>query len=64
MGDLFVLPRSEAPARAVVAGRSAEILFFTGVRYYRMEDAVITTPVKRRRRSKKTADLVRAELHG
>lgn len=39
MGDLIVMSRfKSSPARVVDAGSSAEILFFTGVRYYRMEE--------------------------
>ena len=40
MGDLVVMSRAKPlPARALGAGHSAEILFFTGVRYYRMDEA-------------------------
>ncbi len=49
VGNLLVLPTRKAPARAVEAGRSADILFFTGVRYYRMEEAApVPTDAKRR----------------
>lgn len=41
MGDLIVMSRPKPfPAREFFASHSAEILFFTGVRYYRMDDAV------------------------
>lgn len=54
MGDLIVMSRAKPlPAREMFVGHSAEILFFTGVRYYRMdESADVTVPdarVKRRR---------------
>ncbi len=40
MGDLIVMSRPKPfPAREFFASHSAEILFFTGVRYYRMDDA-------------------------
>lgn len=40
MGDLIVMSRLKtSPDRAFSAGHSAEIAFFTGVRYYRMEEA-------------------------
>lgn len=43
MGDLIVMSRSKPlPRRELVA--SAEILFFTGVRYYRMPDVVVAMP--------------------
>lgn len=55
MGDLIVMSRAKpVPPRERIA--SAEILFFTGVRYYRMpDDAAVKTslgaavPAKRRR---------------
>ena len=41
MGDLIVMSRPKPfRAREFSASHSAEILFFTGVRYYRMDDAV------------------------
>lgn len=41
MGDLIAMTRPQPlPARAYVASHSAEILFFTGVRYYRMDEAL------------------------
>ena len=56
MGDLIVMSRAKTPpARDLVAGHSAEILFFTGVRYYRMDEvaepvvAVKRVLAKRRR---------------
>ena len=40
MGDLIVKTFARSlPARYFDAGHSAEILFFTGVRYYRMDEA-------------------------
>ncbi len=40
MGDLIVMSRPKPlSAREFSASHSAEILFFTGVRYYRMDDA-------------------------
>ena len=40
MGDLIVMSFAKSPpARGLDAGHSAEILFFTGVRYYRMDEA-------------------------
>lgn len=40
MGDLIVMSRQKSLlAREFFAGHNAEILFFTGVRYYRMNDA-------------------------
>lgn len=42
MGDLVVMSRPKPlPAREYFAGHSAEIHFFTGVRYYRMDDAMV-----------------------
>ncbi len=42
MGDLVVMSRPKSlPAREYVAGHSAEIHFFTGVRYYRMDDTMV-----------------------
>ena len=52
MGDLVVLSRPKTPARPVVAGESAAILFFTGVRYYRFDQLDVPSApvaVKRRR---------------
>ena len=41
MGDLIVMSHPKPfPAREFAASHSAEILFFTGVRYYRMDDAI------------------------
>lgn len=51
MGELIVLPRAERPSHPVPSSnRSAEILFFTGVRYYRMTDAPPAPVIKTRRR--------------
>ena len=53
MGDLIVMPRPKTLARTSAAGESAAILFFTGVRYLRLDDAVAVSPSKigRRRRA-------------
>ena len=56
MGDLIAISRPKPlPVREFLAGHSAEILFFTGVRYYRMAEAVEPLAVKlgahKRRRS-------------
>lgn len=51
MGHLIVLPLAERPSpRAPISGRSAEILFFTGVRYYRVTDETASPAAKPRRR--------------
>lgn len=47
MGDLVVMSRPQPqPARAFAMDHSAEILFFTGVRYYRMAEAIEPAAVK------------------
>ncbi len=58
MGVLVSFPRPTTPARAMVDGHSAAILFFTGVRYVRMDDAAMRAcrvaavpPIKKRRRA-------------
>ncbi len=59
MGDLIVMSRAKLPpARDLDVGHSAEILFFTGVRYYRMDEAepvvsklAVAELVTKRRRS-------------
>ena len=52
MGVLIAMTSSVSPPRFRPKrdGDSAEILFFTGVRYYRMPDAVTPSEPKRRRR--------------
>ena len=62
MGHLVELPTKRAPARAVEPGHSAAILFFTGVRYYRMDEAAPPSMpcASRRSRKRKTQP---AELH-
>ena len=52
MGDLVSMTPSTNPSRfrPRPAGETAEILFFTGVRYYRMPDAVPVAPVRVRKR--------------
>lgn len=70
MGDLLVLPSARSPSRSVPVSANAEILFFTGVRYYRFEDMPIAeavAPKKRRhkaavRRVRVKADPLRCEL--
>ena len=55
MGDLISMTRSASTfvARPHTGG-DAEILFFTGVRYYRIEDETpVATPTRSRRRSEK-----------
>lgn len=56
MGDLLVLPSTRSPSRSVPAQTGAEILFFTGVRYYRFEDAPPAEAVAPKKRRHKTAD--------
>lgn len=54
MGNLLVLPlSSKRAATCYSAGHSAEILFFTGVRYHRIADdtaAIAMTPPGRLRK--------------
>ncbi len=69
MGDLVLLTRPAAPARSIVEGGSAAILFFTGVRYYRSEESAMpaaSVGPKRRRSTKprKSRRAVLVELHG
>ena len=69
MGDLVLFSRSHAPARDIVSGEGAAILFFTGVRYVRAEDFTLPVPPaaeKRRRpaRPRKSRRDVLIELHG
>ena len=53
MGDLVHMPCRKTAPRDIVAGETAAILFFTGVRYQRFEDDVALAPavVTKRRRS-------------
>ena len=57
MGDLIAISRpTPLPNREFLAGHNAEILFFTGVRYYRMAEtiepvAVVKLGAHKRRRS-------------
>lgn len=53
MGHLVELPINRAPVRAVEPGHSAAILFFTGVRYVRMDDAATPVPAYATRRGRK-----------
>ncbi len=63
MGHLVELPIKKAPARAVEPGHSAAILFFTGVRYVRMESEASPAPCATRRgREMKRAKPPAAEL--
>lgn len=61
MGDLIIMKRSQDIARvAIASGESAEILFFTGVRYYRMaEDETPASLVRRRSEKAKKASQAR-----
>lgn len=66
MGDLIVMPRSNLPSRPRnIPGGGATILFFTGVRYYRMneEKTPVATP-KRRRSVKANKASVSRRLEG
>ncbi len=65
MGDLILMSRPKVAARSVVVGETAAILFFTGIRYQRLDDsaappAPIVTKRRRPSRSKKSN---LAELH-
>ena len=69
VGDLIVMTRPNRPSRGPIAATSsAEILFFTGVRYYRMPDETLpSSPEKRRVRpskAKKASETRRVTLHG
>ena len=68
MGDLVLLTRPSAPARSIVAGESAAILFFTGVRYYRSEEFAAPMasagPKRRSTKPRKSRRDVLVELHG
>ena len=64
MGVLVSFPTPQSSVRTLADGHSAAILFFTGVRYLRMDDAATfldacaaAAPAKRRRapRAKKPA---------
>lgn len=64
VGDLIVMSGTRTPrCERLDPDHSAEIHFFTGVRYYRMSDEVLAQasasvamkPVRRRRRSAKAA---------
>ena len=61
MGHLVELPTNRASAHTVEPGRSATILFFTGVRYYRMEEAAPpvapSAPHRGRKRKARPAEL-------
>ena len=64
MGDLIVMTRPTGQSRRETSQHvSAEILFFTGVRYHRMpeqivlEDIVVVSPARRRsEKAKKAAE--------
>jgi hypothetical protein len=62
------MTRANRPPRGLVAATaSAEILFFTGVRYHRMPDETSPIPpVKKRSRvkAKNATDALHAMLHG
>jgi hypothetical protein len=58
MGKVIALPLSRKIATAQPEGATAEILFFTGVRYYRMSEeeiAKLATPPQRRTKAKAVA---------
>lgn len=66
MGDLISMTRTTAPAPfRPHTGGDAEILFFTGVRYYRVADDVpaktITHSRRRLDKAKTNADVLRPE---
>lgn len=67
MGDLLVLPSPRLRTRAQAGRADAEILFFTGVRYYRMDDLAepkAAAVPKRRRSTRARRKLVQPlELH-
>ena len=64
MGDLIVMTRPTGVSRREIpCDASADILFFTGVRYHRMpeqisvEEAAVASPVRRRsEKAKKAAE--------
>ena len=74
MGVVVSFSRSAEPARRVTVaetadGRTAAILFFTGVRYLSPDDAAlylrehdVPSPAKKRRRSPRVAKPAAAEL--
>lgn len=58
MGKVIALPLSRKIAAVQPEGATAEILFFTGVRYYRMSEeeiAKLATPPQRRTKAKAVA---------
>lgn len=58
MGKVIALPLSRKIATVQPEGATAEILFFTGVRYYRMSEeeiAKLATPPQRRTKAKAVA---------
>jgi hypothetical protein len=58
MGKVIALPLSRKIATVQPEGATAEILFFTGVRYYRMSEeeiARLATPPQRRTKTKAVA---------
>jgi len=67
VGDLIVMPSPKTLSRSVT-GENAAILFFTGVRYQRMDEVALPAPVaskrRRSRRPKKLDALARIELRG
>lgn len=68
MGDLIAMTHSTGTSRrAAPASGSAEILFFTGVRYYRMAEEVLPQPPRPKRRRSDKAKRAAARplpLHG
>ena len=68
VGDLIVMTRANRPPCGLVAASaSAEILFFTGVRYYRVPDEASPIPPAKKRsrvKAKKAAEALHAaRLH-
>ena len=68
MGDLIVMTRpTRTPPGAIAAHAGAEILFFTGVRYFRMPEETPPPPCEKKRtrplKGKKAIQLRASKLH-
>lgn len=68
MGDLIVMTRPNRISRGLIAAtEGAEILFFTGVRYFRMPEESPASPRDKKRartlKGKKAIEARRAKLH-
>lgn len=62
MGDLVTMSRSASSFRRdPPPGGTAEILFFTGVRYYRMDDALEVPQPRPAAKAKKVVEKRRRE---